>query len=88
MADKLIVIGKRHTVTSKGNNFYQYFFKRPFNAYESEHSQSCIGMAVVTESTFTDFNVKPDDVVELVYTKGYGDKAVLANIVVVNPHVK
>ena len=83
-----IVVGIKHTITAKGNDFYQYFFKRPFNAYESEHSESCAGMAVEIESSFTDFACKPDDVVQLVYTKGFGDKAVLSNIVVVKPHIK
>lgn len=88
MAEQFKVIGKKHTKTSKGNNFYQYYFSRPFSPYESEHSEMCIGMAVETEGSFTDFPCKPDDVVELVYTKGFGDKAVLADIKVVKPHIK
>lgn len=88
MAGNYIVIGKKHTKTAKGNDFYQYFFSRPFTVYESEHSVMCDGMAVETEGSFTDFPCKPDDVVELVYTKGFGDKAVLSDIKVVKPHIK
>ena len=88
MAGTYIVVGKKHTVTSKGNNFYAYYFKRGFNAYESENSKSCIGMVVEIENSFHDFDVKPDDVVELVYTKGYKDMAVLSDIRVIKPHIK
>ena len=88
MADRLICVGKQCTKTKKGNNFYNYYFTRPFTLYESEHSDLCLGMALQTEGSFTDFAVKPDDVVELVYTKGYQDKAILSDIVVVNPKIK
>ena len=88
MAEQYKVIGKKHTKTAKGNDFYQYFFSRPFTEYESKNSLMCVGMAVETESSFTDFACKPDDVVELAYIKGFGDKAVLADIKVVKPHIK
>lgn len=88
MAEKFIVVGKQCTTTKKGNDFYTYFLKRPFNAYESEHSKMCIGMAVETVGSFTDFAVKPDDVVNLLYTKGYQDKAILSDIIVIDPKIK
>ena len=83
-----IVVGKKHVVTGKGNDFFTYYFQRPFTLYESENSKSCAGMAVEVENSFTDFPCKPDDVVRLVYTKGFGDKAVLSDIQIVKPHVK
>lgn len=88
MAVQYELIGKRHTRTKKGNDFFTYYLKRPFSVYENENSISVLGGAVETAACFDDFPCKPGDLVELVYTKGFQDKAVLSDIRVVKPHIK
>ena len=88
MAEQYQLIGKRHTKTKKGNDFFTYYLTRPFSAYENKTSISAIGGAVETVACFDDFPCKPGDVVELAYTRGFQDKAVLSDIRVVKPHIK
>ena len=87
MADEFKVLGKKKAVTSKGSDFYTYYFERPFTPYECEKAE-CIGMAVEVENTFSDILVKPGDIVKLVYSKGYQDKATLTDCVMVKPSIK
>ena len=88
MADKFIVLGKKKVKTSKGNDFYQYYFARPFTPYESNNSLECLGMAVETENSAIDFPVMPDDIVELSYSKGYQNQATLSDIKIVQKKIK
>ena len=88
MAVQYELIGKRHTRTKKGNDFFTYYLMRPFSVYENEHSISALGGAVETAGCFDDFPCKPGDLVELVYDKGFQNKAVLSDIRVVKPHIK
>lgn len=87
MAKNCTVVGVKKSVTGKGRDFYNYFFNVPFSDYESENAD-CLGMTVQSEGSYKDFSVKPGDVVQLSYEKGYQDKAVLSDIVVVKPFVK
>lgn len=87
MATQCTVVGVKESVTGRGKKFYNYFFNKPFSDYESENAD-CIGMSVQTEGCYKSFPVKPGDVVELSYEKGFQDKAVLSDIVVVKPFVK
>ena len=88
MAEKYLLVGKRHTKTKKGNDFFTYYLSRPFNGYENKNSVSALGSVVESAGCFDDFPCKPGDEVELVYDKGYQDKAVLSDIRVIKPHIK
>ena len=81
------VLGKKKVVTKAGKNFFNYFLARPFNDYENDNSE-CIGRAVEIEGSSLDFNVKPGDMVELSYAKGFQDKATLSGMFVVKSSVK
>ena len=81
------VLGKKKAVTLKGSDFFTYYFERPFTEYECEKSE-CLGNAVEIENTFTDLDVKPGDLVELVYSKGFQDKANLSGVHIVKPAIK
>ena len=81
------VLGKKKAVTSKGSNFFTYYFERPFTEYECEKSE-CMGNVVEVENTFADLEVKNGDLVELVYSKGYQDKATLSGVHIVKAAIK
>ena len=81
------LIGKKKVVTKAGKNYFNYFLARPFSDYENDNAE-CIGRATEIEGSPLDFNVKPGDLVELSYTKGFQDKATLSRMDVVKPHMK
>ena len=87
MAEKYEVIGVQKVKTKAGKDFYNYFLARPFTDYESSNSE-CIGRAVDVEGTGLEFFVKPGDLVELSYTKGFQGKATLSGMNVVKPAIK
>ena len=87
MAVKYQVVGKRHTRTKKGNDYFLYYLTRPFDKYENENSINTLGGAVETVSCFDDFPCKPGDTVELVYSKGFQDKAILSDMRIVKAHI-
>ena len=86
MAGNYEVIGKKQVRTKAGRDFYNYYLARPFSLYEN--AVSALGRAVEIEGSGQSFDVKPGDFVELRYTKGFQDKAMLSEMVVVEPHMK
>lgn len=87
MAEKYEVIGVQKVKTKAGKDFYNYFLARPFTDYESSNSE-CTGRAVDTEGSGLEFLVKPGDLVELSYTKGFQGRATLSGMTVVKPAIK
>lgn len=85
MAVNYIVVGKKCTKTKKNNNFYTYYLIRPFDSYEKEHSVCTVGEAVEQISCFSDFPVQQGDAVELIYSRGFQDKAILSDMRIVKP---
>ena len=88
MAERYEVIGKKEVRTKAGRAFYNYYLARPFTPYENDNAVLALGRAVEVEGSGQNFEVKPGDIVELSYSKGYQDKATLSGMTVVKPHIK
>lgn len=72
------IVGVRKS-ESKGKNAFNYFGLKSFTDYEQENSD-CNGHAVVSEFSYTDFNIVPGDVVEFDYEPGFQGRATLVNV--------
>lgn len=88
MAAQYQLIGRKKVKTKAGRDFYEYYFSRPFSQYENDNAVECLGNAVETEGCSSDLPMKPGDIVELVFSKGYQGKAVLSGINMIKPHIK
>lgn len=64
---------------SKGKAAFNYFGIKKFTDYELETSD-CEGNSVVSEFSYTDFNLHVGDVVEFDYEPGFQGRATLVNI--------
>lgn len=84
-----ILIGRKGTTSKNtGKKYFSYYFMTEFNNYELENAD-CLGHSIIIENTSLDFNaVSIGDECELVYGKGFQDKAVLTGIKVVKPSMK
>ncbi len=58
------------------------FVQIPFSEWESGSAKSCVGFKVASEYIRKELDCKPGDEVDLVYEKGFQDKAVLTDVVV------
>ncbi len=59
------------------------FVMIPFSEWESNSAKECFGHKVASEYIRKDLSdIKPNDEVDLVYEKGFQDKAVLTDVVV------
>lgn len=90
MTQNYVLVGKKVATSKTGTKYYSYYFQVPFTDYELENAE-CTGCAVAIENCTKDFpNVGIGDEVILSYAKGFQDKAVLNQIVVVqkNPCVE
>lgn len=65
-----------------GRESYTYYFAQPFTQYEKDNAEVW-GTSCSSEFSYTRFDVKVGDVVELAYSKGYQDKALLTGMKVV-----
>ena len=67
-----------------GKRSFVLHAKTPFSEYQAKE-QNGVGFAVTTEWTNScDLSgIQPGDVIEPIYSKGFGDKAVLTNVRVV-----
>lgn len=83
---KVIILGVKKGTTKGGNNFFQYYFKKPFTDYEVENSE-CLGMMTGAEFSYTDYNLKPGDECDFQYEPGYQNKATLSDVVVLKEAV-
>lgn len=70
------------TVKSSGNKGYMYYFIGDFSDYEKKNAE-VYGNSVFSEYSSKLFNVSVGDEVDIVYSKGYQDKAQLMDILVV-----
>lgn len=78
---KVQIVGIQKGQSRNGRGFTNLHFTTEYTPYESQNG-SCVGFKVGTEFTYADLQgIQPGDVVDLVYEKGYQDKATLANVV-------
>lgn len=83
---KLVGIKKTVMTTGKneGKTGITYFLEKDFSDYDRNTSE-CIGVCITQEFSYTDFGVVVGDDVTPVYDKGYGDKAILTNLIPFKP---
>lgn len=82
MASKTIV-GIKTIKTKTGNTGYEIFYTEPFSQYEADTSESIHGLSCGREYSRKDFSVKVGDVVNMIYEKGFQDRAQLVDIQIV-----
>lgn len=75
------IIGVMKGTNKVGRSFCQIHYQKKFTDYESENNV-CLGMAVGTEFSYTDYNLKPGDECEFQYEPGFQSRATLTNVVV------
>ena len=75
---RVTIVGVRKS-ESKGRAAYNYFCLKDFTDYEIQNSE-CSGQAVVSEFSYTNFNLKPGDVVEFDYEPGFQGRATLVGV--------
>lgn len=76
------IIGTRKGKTKDNSDAFMYYFSEPFTDYEASNGE-CLGSKCGSEYSRQDFGVKPGDVVDLIYSKGFQDKAVLSGMTIV-----
>lgn len=70
------IIGIRKFRSKDGQrDYYNYFYTKPFTAYEQDNSDDVAGLSCGMEFSSTDLGCYLGDEVEFRYTKGFGDKA-------------
>lgn len=77
------LVGIKVTTRQDGNKGYVYHFVDTFSDYDKEHAE-CYGNQVFSEYSTKAFKVNVGDEVDVIYAKGYQDKAVLMDILVVS----
>lgn len=82
MANKQIV-GIKETRSKAGNLGYNYYYTEPFSDYEAETAVSLVGLSCGVEYSRKRFDVVPGDEVNMIYEKGFQDRAQLADMQVV-----
>mgnify|MGYP003253172164 CR=1 FL=1 len=87
MANKTILGVKAVKSAKSGKVGYTYFYSEPFTAYENESAESCDGLRCGDVFAYTDYAVKPGDVVDMRYEPGYQGKAQLVDIIMIKPYV-
>lgn len=82
------IIGIKVAPSSKDPSkvYRTYYFTGSFSSYELEHSD-VQGKTCGSENTILDLNCQIGDEVELVYQKGFQDRAVLVGCNIVKPAV-
>lgn len=80
----ITLVGIQKGRTKNGKDFYNYFGLKEFSNYDHENSE-CHGQRVITEFSYTNYDIAIGDVVEFKYEPGYEGKAVLADVVLVKP---
>lgn len=77
------IIGLR-TVEGKNGEYQLIYYIEPFTDYEKDGAKSCVGMKVGNEYSRKVFkDLKVGDKVKFYYDKGFEDKAILSDVVIV-----
>lgn len=77
------LVGMKVTTRPDGTKGYIYNFADSFSKYDKEHAE-CRGSRVFSEYSKMSFDVNIGDEVDVIYDKGFQDKAVLVDILVVS----
>ena len=80
---KVTIVGVRKS-ESKGRNAFNYAGLKDYTVYERENSV-CDGQDVVSEFSYTDFNLHPGDVVSFEYEPGFNGRATLVGVQMISP---
>lgn len=80
MENSKVVGIKKMTNSETKKESFMYYFTTPFSGYDIEHTD-CIGVSVTAEYSSIDLGLKVGDVGQLIYSKGFQDKAVLTGFV-------
>lgn len=75
---KVTIVGVRK-FESKGKPAFNYFGLKDFTDYDIQNSD-CEGQSVVSEFSYTDFNLHAGDIVEFDYEPGYQGRASLVGV--------
>lgn len=81
---KVLITGIKKAQTKNGRNYFQYYFQKAFSDYEVSNTD-CAGMAVGSEFSYKDYNLKPGDECDFQYEPGFDNKATLSDVVVLKP---
>lgn len=80
------IIGIRITKSKKsGNNFYTYFCKSNFSAYDTENAEALQGTACEVVGCSTDLGLVVGDIVEFNYGKAIGDYQPIKSVSMLSP---
>lgn len=77
------LVGVKVITKKDGEKGYMYYILDAFSDYDKEHAE-CYGNQVFSEYSTKAFKVNVGDEVDIVYAKGYQDKAVLMDLHVVS----
>lgn len=78
---KATVVGIMKGKTKNNKEFVRYNYTKNFTDYEMENGE-CAGVAVGTEFSYHDYNIKPGDVCDFQYEPGFEGRATLSDVVV------
>ena len=82
--EEYLVVGIVERKGKTGRLWTTLYLQCDMDAYSKENSERCEGVKVVVESTGAELPILHiGDTVQLLYTKGFEDKAVLGGVVVV-----
>ena len=81
------IVGIKRQPSSKNPDvmYHTYYFTQPHSEYDMEHAADIHGLSCGSEFCSTDIGCNVGDEVELKYTKGFQDKAVLVGCTIVKP---
>lgn len=81
--EKYVVVGIRKREDKNKNIWTTLFMTSEFDDYAKENSLSCLGQQTLVETTRYELpSLQIGDEVELLYAKGFEDKAVLRSVIV------
>lgn len=75
---KVVIVGVKKS-KSKDRDAFTYAGLKEYTPYELENAD-CEGQDVISEFSYTDFNLRVGDVVEFLYEPGYQGRATLTDV--------
>lgn len=81
--EEYLVVGITERKGKNGNIWTSLYLQGDFDTYAKENSERCEGVKTIVEQTGATLPIlHVGDTVQLLYTKGFEDKAVLGGVVV------
>lgn len=75
------VVGIKNGKTKAGKEFQTIFYLDHFTDYDLDNSDACFGNTALSVYSPRRYDLKPGDIVKMVYEPGFEGKAVLTDIV-------